>query len=481
MTFITGSASRWNKRRDDMVLECRNTKDRKKVSGEIRQIMETNWDKNRNDMANALLNFLEDKYDTKRWIVTVQSIKRKTSTTIDFFKATINNTAAYAINTDGPIKFSSIASSYLNEFKFPYCDSNLQMSCYPIEPYLIKYLTPLTGKQLAYATLVSEEPDCKLLLEQNKESVPIVASSNGLECYQLNGNYLQNNSRCIDIKILVVPIKNTTNPENCSLQRGNYSEQSGRLLRHDYIQGYLSVVSSSEEEGASVILDREWRNSSGQIWKFVDSQLRNNQGKCLTAWSKKSWYLYQYECHPDWTGQNWTRRGLQIVNGYSFCLAFVGTKDDPVMYVIQDVCDATPPFLWYDWNYQVMTNRSSDYTFPSYRHLRNEYSKQYLNGHGIDGKRISRYPWINRAGQNWQLIDGLLKNANGMCLVGKSWDAVESDCAAAATKANGLWRYNEKQQLVSAEGYCLSVANGKNFLIHYISCNDDPEQRWYFE
>ncbi len=450
----------------------------------MRQVIETNSDSNRDDVAVALLSFLEDKYDTKKWIVIVESINRRTSTTIDFFSIVVNNTAAYAICTDGSPKLSSLVSSYWNNFTFPLSGNRQTSFRDKVEPYLMKYLTLLRSSSQIYATLISEEPNCGMLLRQNKESLPVVVSSADFEYLQMNGTFL--NSRCVDIKVMVVPVSETSTSITSSLQpanlnncfpRKNYSESG--MLRHDYIQGYLSVEGDSEEEGASITLDLEWRNSTGQRWRFVNNQLRNDNGKCLTAWNKHSWYLYQYDCHSDWTGQSWYRRGLQIVNANSFCLAFVGTKNDSIMYVAQDDCDATPPFFWYESDCEgAAAAMIINSTFPKFRHLRNEYSKQFLNGPGVDGKQILRYPWVNRAGQYWQLIDGQLKNANELCLVGKGWDVIESGCATVVS--DGRWKYNEKKQIVSAEGYCLSVTNSKDYRVYYNYCKDDPEQRWEF-
>ena len=111
-------------------------------------------------------------------------------------------------------------------------------------------------------------------------------------------------------------------------------------LRNELGRVYLSAKEVSE--GAVIDSELEFKNSPSQRWRFVNNQLVNGNGKCLTAWTKRSWYLYQYDCHPDWAGQIWIRHGLQIVNGFRLCLAFENSSD-----VVQNHCDSTSQFLWY--------------------------------------------------------------------------------------------------------------------------------------
>ena len=120
-------------------------------------------------------------------------------------------------------------------------------------------------------------------------------------------------------------------------------QKSGQLRNLDG-QGYLSVKDDSSQEGAYVILKQESRRSPGQTWTFVNNQLRNGFGKCLTAWKYHSWYLYQYDCHHNWPGQKWTRRGLQILNGYGFCLD--GSSRN--RYAIQHYCRPWSSFMWHN-------------------------------------------------------------------------------------------------------------------------------------
>lgn len=136
------------------------------------------------------------------------------------------------------------------------------------------------------------------------------------------------------------------------------------LLRNEFGQAYLSVQGDSCQDGAYVILDRQWRNSSGQRWKFINNQLANDHGKCLTV-STLSSFLFQRSCNFSYTAYNkmrqtCRRKGLQIVTNNinplrarllnNMFLAFVGSKDDDTMYAILEKCDFAPPFLWYDWD-----------------------------------------------------------------------------------------------------------------------------------
>lgn len=97
-------------------------------------------------------------------------------------------------------------------------------------------------------------------------------------------------------------------------------------LRHLTVEGEYVVV----------------RKNRVTNWTFVNNTLQNENGKCLTAWSERSTYLFEWECSEGWQGQTWIRHGLQIINGYRYCLS---TRDN---YVIQDFCESSARFLWRD-------------------------------------------------------------------------------------------------------------------------------------
>ncbi|XP_046458088.1 uncharacterized protein LOC124204897 isoform X1 [Daphnia pulex] len=67
--FILTSTIKLTKRLDDMVIDCQ--ADEKNVSQEMRKIMKSQTSRGIKSIADSLLNFLEDKYDTKKWIVVV--------------------------------------------------------------------------------------------------------------------------------------------------------------------------------------------------------------------------------------------------------------------------------------------------------------------------------------------------------------------------------------------------------------------------
>ena len=252
------------------------------------------------------------------------------------------------------------------------------------------------------------------------------------------------------------------------------------LLRNEYGQAYLSVQGDSNQEATSIILESKWRNTTGQRWRFIDNQLRNDFGKCLTAWTEQSWYLYQYDCHSDWAGQTWYRHGFQIVNGFNMCLSYEGKKDGRSMYVVQDLCDSTPPFLWYDWD----TSCEDAVIIPSSttgsRPLRNEFSREYLSVYENEDY-VSHKPWSNQPGQKWKFVDGQLRNDHNKCLmVGKGWYVLQVDCSSGSVKAK-TWTLNEKRQLISDGGYCLTVdGDNKGYVRIDSYCKDDPKYRWWY-
>jgi hypothetical protein len=235
------------------------------------------------------------------------------------------------------------------------------------------------------------------------------------------------------------------------------------------------VQRDSSQEATSIILESGWRNATGQRWRFVNNQLRNDFGKCLTAWVEQSSYLYQYDCHSDWTGQTWYRHGFQIVNGFKMCLAYKGTKNG-LMYVVQNLCDSTPPFLWYDWDTPCWEAIISLSAVNESRALRNEFSNRYLSGYE-DESWAKHEPWSDQPGQNWEFVNGQLRNGNGKCLTGKGWYANQVDCTE--TVSAKTWTYNEKRQIASDDGYCLSVGNTEGYVV-YNYCKDDPEYRWWY-
>jgi hypothetical protein len=124
------------------------------------------------------------------------------------------------------------------------------------------------------------------------------------------------------------------------------------------------------------------------------------------------------------------RTGLQIVT-YNInplkarlyndlCLAFVGSKDDDVMYAVLDKCDFTPPFLWYDWDLDCEDAAHKNHTDASNgsRSLRNEFSRRYLSVNESEDYWHHKLG-SNHSGQNRKFVHGQLRNNFGKCLAGK--------------------------------------------------------------
>jgi hypothetical protein len=86
---------------------------------------------------------------------------------------------------------------------------------------------------------------------------------------------------------MVVPVHSPFAQNSSTLNSQSYEEQNGEkdgLLRNEFGQAYLSVQGDSSQDGAYVILDRQWRNSSGQRWKFINNQLVNDHGISSINW-----------------------------------------------------------------------------------------------------------------------------------------------------------------------------------------------------
>ena len=246
--------------------------------------------------------------------------------------------------------------------------------------------------------------------------------------------------------MIVVPVHSPSAQNSSTLNSQSCEEQNGEkdgLLRNEFGQAYLSVQGDSSQDGAYVILDRQWRNSSGQRWKFINNQLVNDHGKCLTV-STLSSFLFQRSCNFSYTAYNkmrqtWRRTGLQIITNNinslrarllnDMCLAFVGSKDDDTMYAILEKCDFAPPFLWYDWdlNCEDFGINYSDINNNGSRPLRNEFSRYYLSVYESEDYLYHK-PWGNHPGQYWKFVHGQLRNGFGKCLAGKGWHALQVEC-----------------------------------------------------
>jgi hypothetical protein len=208
--------------------------DESQVNSEMRDIINNKWEEGREAVANIILQFLEDKYETKKWIVIVHP---ETGTQNNVYSAisggfhsySANSMVAIAISIDRALTLDRVI---LKDFQFPIETVNniiqnppgIGYSLKPksaardVHEYLSLYLKPFRN-QFVIESLVIETP-CKSSEEELKKIVTIVAS-NGTDFTQLfsNGN-------CIDNVVLFVPVNPIPN-QNCSFS--NYCRYSSNF------------------------------------------------------------------------------------------------------------------------------------------------------------------------------------------------------------------------------------------------------------
>ncbi len=509
--YIDTSLLKLEKRLDDMATECQ--ADETNVSHEMRQIMKATLTPDRQTVADSLIEFLGDKYDTKMWIVMVQekSFWENSVLSGGFHHASVQNVVAYAISIDHRVlamNFSELLNSidlHLKPFVIPAWCSPERCWCYnsfEIADYLNRFLIPVRAKsEVKTEMLVFAEMGWQnLIIAISDED----QTTNPESIISTHSN--ETKDKCHHWAI-VIPTKpaisfnpspspsRLRNQIECSYDLDRVAQEYGPL-RNERARAYLSVQGDSKEEGVAIILDREWRNSSGQKWKLVDGQLRNGFGKCLTLRSSLNkffglfHYLYQYNCDLNQPEQKWDVEGLQITNDRTYCLGFPGKVHQETMFVRGVYfCDLSPSFIWYNWDTDCEDAMVIQSTTNGSRPLRNEFSRLvfdvYKDQYGI------QEPWSNRPQQLWTFVDGgLLKNDDGKCLAGKGWYVHTVDCAADLIGNNGRWTYTENRQIKSDEGYCLTspivssynVFAGKRIAyLFYLGCvRDFPNQRWWY-
>lgn len=158
------------------------------------------------------------------------------------------------------------------------------------------------------------------------------------------------------------------------------------------------------------------------------------------------------------------------------CLDYDGVTSGGTMAVVQSYCDLTPSFLWADWD----TSCEDAIVPPSVngsRSLRNEFSRRYLSVYS-DEEYVFDKPWNNSPGKSWTFVDGALINCFGKCLAGIGWYVQLVDCDGDKTN-NKSGIYNDKRQIISAEGYCLAACNKEGYVL-YTDCKDSSEYRWWY-
>ena len=321
------------------------------VAKEIRRILENKESvgTDKSILAKYLLEFLEENYKTRKWLVVVSDENQNTQfdQSRGFHTANFNGTFAAAISADrtNSPHFSNSTNALLETFRFPVetikkkvSELYLRTKDQPqhIHQHFNRFLIPswMDGR-LGVESMAITTP-CSTTDQKMNDYVTILASSD------FQWKKITNKDDCANKQIIVVPSSSDEKPIMKIIRNQQSSPLRNEIGRH-----YLSVKENSKTEGAYVTLDRHWRNATGQRWRFVNNQLVNDNGKCLTAWTSRSWYLFQYDCHSDWAGQIWIRHGLQIVNGFRFCLTV--REEGSAECVVQDLCDSTPPFIWYNW------------------------------------------------------------------------------------------------------------------------------------
>ncbi len=346
------------KRLDSEVLNCR--MDERNITNEMRQILQDNSKLDRRSQADALLRSLERKYYVKKWIVLLfprDSASSGTDYVLSegFHNVTVQGSIAiaFSLNQDIDAGFSFLANTLISDFKFPIETSSGSVksrgNAQDIYQHFNKHLAPL--RKTNFESIVITTP-CLTAQSKTEDFYTVLTSDN------FKWTRIINQDSCGNKQIIVIPLfsqPNTSTPigptSKCYQDVVNLNLYQNASLRNGFHQAYLSVKDNSNADGTAIILDRSFRNDAGQRWQFVNNQLKNDHGKCLTAWKRNSWYLYQYDCSNNWDGQIWIRHGLQIVNGFRFCLAFYETKENgSIKYAFQDYCNSTPPFLWYHWD-----------------------------------------------------------------------------------------------------------------------------------
>lgn len=467
--------------------------------------------KDRVGVADALLHFLEDEHNnTRKWIVIV--ISDGDAKTVDHFQsggvytASAGGLFAAAVSikrSDENPQVWEMFKDRLGNFELPIetiiVDNKTHSQnegafslkrkdgAYVIHQMLNNYLFPplSTCANVTIESMVITTP-CTGTRRRIFDYTTIVGTSD------LKWLPMTEQDECAQMLVVSLPIRaglvmpfggpQYYHSHFSSNKSSNVSERIG-LLRNEYGQVYLSVERNSNKDNTRIGADGRWIDSKSQKWQFVNNTLRNGHGKCLVAKNKTSQVLYQQSCLAgSFPGQTWIRHGLQIVNGFSLCLALKNKEKSSVSdnyVVIQDLCDTTPPFLWYNWDVDLEDKIIVHPTGNGSRALRNDFSRRYLSV-SLVGK-VRHEQWSNQPGQNWQVVNKQLRNGLGInCLTNNSTFLIRQEqCASGEQKAK-IWTLNANGQIVCAHNKCLSVGD-KNGFVTCVSCNNNSKQYWHHE
>lgn len=350
--------------------------------------------------------------------------------------------------------------------------------------------------------------------DPNQNSGSAIVYSKGSPNIRIVMNY----SRSTHL-VLIVPIRpapqlhfrrsnnQTSSSVGDSVCEYKLNSAGSRPLRSQFNSMYLTVKDNSKKDRALIVLDKEWRNDTGQRWRFVNNQLRNDHGKCLSAYHKSDSYLYQYDCSKNWKEMLWYRNGMQIVNGrhqclylrYQYSLLKTAHYDRKYRFNRKDIYNAFHHdcshsnfelfSYWNDWEFNCpiankLTHQNSDGTIAVT--FINEFSKRYLTIKpnevgGRERRHPVHIPWTNQLGQFWIITSNdTLINANGECL---DYDGVtglipwelfitDNDCH------KKQWIYNERHQIVHSQSKLCLTARIYTRAITLDHCDGEADQRW---
>ena len=509
--------------------------DEQHVQEEMRKIMKENAHVNRDKVASALLNHLQNKYDYKAWFVLVMPEVEQghMAHSGGFHSVTEQGRLAVTVSQDKDAfsKFNEnfVADRLKNDLYSPSSSKNYGL-LWPVTKVglsTIKFLNDaLSWKKSSWFTIATDALAAGGIISGGKEIYDNYHDEENVgeidEIHEHFHRYLPwlqyysgsavetlvVRTPCIsyeELKEKIVATVRTANArgvefplkkeENCVKQLVMVvptkalpadavpkCETNKLMLRNGLTQGYLST--ESNEKDAYIRLNKPWKNLSGQRWRFDGNQLKNDYGKCVTK-AITSTYVYQSDCDPKNQNQHWVRRGLHIASASGGCLSsYIHEKDD-IYAIYSKSCENTEEFMWYDWDVDC----EDSLFFPPIsgsRPLVNKFSRRYLTAGSTYAEKKA---WSDKSSQYWHFVDGELRNGQGNCLTGKkSWlprslqtrwyVQTNEKCTSTSINKAQRWNYNEnKKQIISEEGYCLSVATEDDYVI-YDDCKDREEQWW---
>lgn len=252
------------------------------------------------DDANHVLRYLENS-TFKKWFVICIPNSYGVVVSKGFHTAVKNEIFIAAISVVGAPEFSTYEKQLIEDFRFPIETVRWMLRSKEDVGAIYQHFENHMTQGLEFLVITTP---CGTTADET------MAISDGVKWTRII-----NQDACINKQVIAIP---SPVKEPC--------RRVATDLRHLTVEGDYVIV----------------RKDRVTKWKFVNSTLQNENGKCLTAWGGLSTYLFESDCCSDWKGQIWIKYGLQVVNGFRLCLA---TRD---MYAIHDFCDSLGQFLWND-------------------------------------------------------------------------------------------------------------------------------------